>query len=189
MQSDNTPSEFGYVYFIRAEDETRSWPIKIGWSMNPNDRIFSLKTGNHCKLRLIFYAPGPPALEETLHKKFSRYRLEGEWFAWNDELVNFILEWKRTGKLPANWYVRGKLDPAKKKKWVAPMFEINPNSGRLCYVCKCREVYENDRCWKCRYASIRQKKRAEHDRKVAVANAKAFSRPKRKRRKPKFNYL
>jgi hypothetical protein len=189
MQPDNTPSEFGYVYFIRAEDETRAWPIKIGWSMNPHARILSLKTGNHCKLNLIFYAPGPPALEETLHKKFAPYRLQGEWFAWNDELVNFILEWKRTRNLPNNWYVRGKLDKSKKQKWVAPAFEIDPNSGKLCYACKRREVYQDDKCWQCRHVSIRQSRAAERNRKIAAVHGKYYRSYKFKKRPSKFNRL
>ena len=70
-----------YVYFIQKGYGS----IKIGVAKNPEARLKNLQTGNHGKLYLIAKFPCASVaaarnLESDLHKKFERFRLEGEWF-------------------------------------------------------------------------------------------------------------
>ena len=75
-----------YVYFIRQEGKGNQ-PIKVGFSLNPDERIKNLQTGNPNRLYLGASVPcdsedGARELEKTLHwllkKKYRK--LHGEWF-------------------------------------------------------------------------------------------------------------
>lgn len=75
-------NEIIYVYFI--SDETA---IKIGKSDNPLTRLSSLQTGNPRELKLL---GSSPLLEESdVHLKFNEYRIRGEWFTCEPEIIQF----------------------------------------------------------------------------------------------------
>ena len=84
-----------YVYFITDDHDH----VKIGVSSGYlNGRISQLQTGNPFKLRAyqqIFAIHGEHIqiydLEKTFHKKFEKYRLEGEWFRFDP--VKEYLDW------------------------------------------------------------------------------------------------
>ena len=70
-----------YVYLIQKGYGS----IKIGVAKNPESRLKVLQTGNHGELFLIAKFPctcrtEAYALESDLHKRFARFRLNGEWF-------------------------------------------------------------------------------------------------------------
>jgi hypothetical protein len=67
------------VYFMVNVDEARG-PIKIGFSMDPEDRARRL--GRVLKRRLSPSAPIPGGMgvEGVLHQRFAEGRLHGEWF-------------------------------------------------------------------------------------------------------------
>ncbi len=65
------------VYLIQAGD---SGPVKIGHARNPAKRMAGFQCGNHEVLRLVRTWPGGQREEATLHRAFSDYRLQGEWF-------------------------------------------------------------------------------------------------------------
>lgn len=70
-----------YVYFI-TDDHGH---VKIGKANDVAVRMFELQTGNPYKLRILLSIPLPSEkeafrLEQLLHQKFARERMEGEWF-------------------------------------------------------------------------------------------------------------
>lgn len=82
-------SPSGYVYFIKSLDY-----VKIGFSKNVKDRIRSLQTASPVKLELIGYLEADKRFENTLHKKFKKFRSKQgnrhEWFHLNDEINSYI---------------------------------------------------------------------------------------------------
>lgn len=72
------------VYFARRPDGA----IKIGCSTYPEGRIAILKTA--IPLRLLGSCPGNVVVEKTLHYRFRRWRLDGEWFQPAPTLLAYI---------------------------------------------------------------------------------------------------
>lgn len=68
----------GLVYFVR---EGHDGPIKIGYALEPIQRLKSLQIGNPRLLVLVGYFPGDVAMERRLHARFADWRLNGEWFS------------------------------------------------------------------------------------------------------------
>ncbi len=74
------------IYFLRAGNT-----IKIGYAEHDvAGRVKSLQTGNPEKLQLLSVLPGTRQTEADLHRRFARCRVNGEWFAANEELLTFI---------------------------------------------------------------------------------------------------
>lgn len=67
----------GFIYLIRAAG---SRPVKIGYSAAVDERIKNLQKSNPNQLELLWHTPGDLDLERTLHAKFHKYRIHGEWF-------------------------------------------------------------------------------------------------------------
>ena len=63
------------IYMIQSNDL-----VKIGHTNNVSRRLFELQTGNPYKLNLIFMGTGGADEEKELHKAYSKYRANGEWF-------------------------------------------------------------------------------------------------------------
>lgn len=74
------------VYFIRRGLDG---PIKIGRTDDVRSRLRGLQTGSSERLLLLGMHPDPND-EFFLHRKFGRYRLDGEWFEASPELLGFI---------------------------------------------------------------------------------------------------
>ena len=74
-----------YTYFIQSVD---GGPIKIGSSINPNERLKRLQTSHHSELRIIGIIK--KNIERELHQRFNVYRLSGEWFNPEEKLINYI---------------------------------------------------------------------------------------------------
>jgi uncharacterized protein YozE (UPF0346 family) len=78
----------GLVYFVQSE---KTCAIKIGFTTSSIEKwISSLQTAHPYKLRLLATIPGNREYEKSLHKQFSRFRLNGEWFQAHPDLLNFI---------------------------------------------------------------------------------------------------
>lgn len=73
------------VYFIGSIEEGC---VKIGYSNNAQKRLGQLKTGCPFPIRILHTIPSksPVTLESTLHGKYRKYRLHGEWFKIEGEL-------------------------------------------------------------------------------------------------------
>ena len=76
-----------YVYFIQSPRA-----IKIGWSTNPDKRLFSIQASNAERLRMLAYFEVPNGLEAEshLHEKFRHLHIRGEWFRPAPELLAYL---------------------------------------------------------------------------------------------------
>lgn len=79
----------GYIYILQSEAY-----YKVGISRNhPNRRRQQLQTGNPNIIRLVKYYKRKDykSLEQKIHKKLSKYRVNGEWFKCQlDDITNLI---------------------------------------------------------------------------------------------------
>ncbi len=75
------------VYFIQQGE---NGPIKIGYSSNPAKRLQTLSTASPYPLRILKVVAGGKTLEQEFHARFMSCQLEGEWFAPDDTLLDFI---------------------------------------------------------------------------------------------------
>ena len=76
------------IYFISDEDGY----IKIGFARNVQSRLETLQTASRQELRVIATMPGSLSDEKSLHHKFSKDHVRGEWFRPSQELRQFIKE-------------------------------------------------------------------------------------------------
>lgn len=94
MQNNVYKKTGGYLYLLGSGEY-----IKIGISKHsPKTRIRQLQTGNPQKIKLLKYyrRKDYKELEKFLHKKFRRYRVNGEWFDVKLEQVTRIIEGEKT---------------------------------------------------------------------------------------------
>lgn len=75
------------VYFVQGPPDS---PIKIGISINPEERLRTFQTASPHRLRILRLEPGGRSRELALHRRFRRHRLEGEWFQPVPELLDYI---------------------------------------------------------------------------------------------------
>lgn len=81
-------NEAGIIYFVKS---TISHEIKIGFtSSNVLKRLSTIQTSHPYKLELLAKIPGDRKFEKSLHQKFEKYRLKGEWFQPHPDIINFI---------------------------------------------------------------------------------------------------
>ena len=81
------PIEGSFVYVISGPDTFGRAPtpnrVKIGVTKNPSQRLKTLQTGSHMRLRFAFIGCTPGEgydIEQAAHNVLAAYRLEGEWF-------------------------------------------------------------------------------------------------------------
>lgn len=81
----------GFVYFVKPK--FRDGPIKIGSTVELGHRIEGLQTSHFEELEIIgaIESADYKAIERELHRRFSPWRVRGEWFASTDELMEHIL--------------------------------------------------------------------------------------------------
>lgn len=79
------PRRQNYVYFIKCLDF-----VKIGIAFDPKDRLSQLQSGSPLPLTMVSYIKAGAALERVLHKRFSQYRHNREWFKLDGRLKEFI---------------------------------------------------------------------------------------------------
>lgn len=97
-----------YIYFVQGES---GGAIKIGTTLNPVARMQSLQTGFPEELKLLAIIPGDAGRERKIHEYFGKFRLKGEWFKPEAELINMIDKMKT--KYPT---LNGKTDPVSRAK-------------------------------------------------------------------------
>lgn len=73
-----------YVYLMRSN---LTGYLKIGISGNPKKRKRTLETAQGGKIDIINMFLGDQEIESLLHKRFSKYREEGEWFQYNENII------------------------------------------------------------------------------------------------------
>ncbi len=74
------------VYFIVRDDGL----VKIGYSHDPENRIFQLRQQYRCGMKILSAIKGARKLEQKLHARFASSRVEGEWFRPTSDLMAFI---------------------------------------------------------------------------------------------------
>lgn len=77
------------VYFIQ---QGIGGPIKIGVSSNPERRVVNLQVANPTPLKIIATVPGTEKDELFFQMKFERFKIQGEWYLPDPELLMFIEE-------------------------------------------------------------------------------------------------
>ena len=75
------------IYFIGNREYQL---VKIGFSTYPEDRMKQLQTGCPFELELFGVIKGSVKEEKTLHRKYSKYRINGEWFKIDGELKDYL---------------------------------------------------------------------------------------------------
>ena len=79
------------VYFILHRKYNA---VKIGYTSDIDKRIsdFRASCPVHSDIKLLFWFDGNQKEEAEFHRRFRIYRLDGEWFALEDELKAFVEE-------------------------------------------------------------------------------------------------
>lgn len=72
------------LYLIGDEKNTY---LKIGRSNNPVKRCASLQTSSPLLLSILYTIPGKGGVESSLHSKFSTLREKGEWFRYDNRII------------------------------------------------------------------------------------------------------
>lgn len=75
--------ESEYIYVVGNEEQSI---CKIGYSTNPTNRISGIQTGCPYKLKFLLIIKGNMLMEQELHKKYAKQRLNGEWFSYSGPL-------------------------------------------------------------------------------------------------------
>lgn len=121
--------EAGFIYIVQLGDQP--W-VKIGFARDVEERIATLQTANHERLRLRVGYPGTFRDERALHRRFGEYRSEGggqEWFRLAPEIEEFIsqMEGEHSEVQPSlhneeryqtlrDWLMRWPWDPIDRKR-------------------------------------------------------------------------
>lgn len=79
----------GFVYFFLSEGLSA---VKIGHSKSVGRRFSQLQTGHPSRLFYVGCLVGDKRMEAAIHSRFDFQRLEGEWFTYNEEIVEFCKE-------------------------------------------------------------------------------------------------
>jgi|GEM_PF-3303976 len=78
-----------FVYFVLCSQVNA---IKIGYTTNLKARLSALQTGNPQRLKVLGWMDGGKAQESATHQAFSGYHTGiGEWFFFENELVDYVL--------------------------------------------------------------------------------------------------
>lgn len=77
--------ETGFLYL--AQQESKTGPVKIGWSENPQSRIDDLQTSSPHPISLLAVIPGSRADEAALHAHFKDQNLHREWFRFSESIM------------------------------------------------------------------------------------------------------
>lgn len=75
------------VYFILNKARN---VVKIGFSIDPEDRLYQLEQGTIDDLEVIATFTGGRKEERLLHKQFAKYRIRREWFSYAQEIKDYI---------------------------------------------------------------------------------------------------
>lgn len=77
----------GFIYLIQNKNTLN---VKIGYSLNPCERLRVLQTATDCELSLLVSINGTLNKEKMLHKKFKQYAIRNEWFLPSLEIMLYF---------------------------------------------------------------------------------------------------
>lgn len=101
LNGDTLRCETEFIYFVL---NTHCSAVKIGRAKDVDKRLKSLQSASPVRLKvlkIIDTKAGKEAknLEKSLHERFAHLRLTGEWFRYEDELLEYIKLEKPYSKL------------------------------------------------------------------------------------------
>jgi hypothetical protein len=92
-----TIKEYTFIYFIVTNiptDDKSLNRVKIGIAIDVDSRLKGLQTGCPFELLLRYKIKVPKGmernLEKSLHEKFDRYRVQGEWFVLDQNIIDWL---------------------------------------------------------------------------------------------------
>jgi len=74
------------IYLISHENKF----VKIGYTKNIHKRLTQLQTSSPVKLDVLYLIEGDTNLEKELHKLFGHLVTSGEWFTFNDSILDYF---------------------------------------------------------------------------------------------------
>ena len=99
MKNTSLPLEIPYIYVILDEQDNT---VKIGFSINPRERLAHLQIGNGRRLQLIQTFVGDAVTEFDIHSEIYHYNVSGEWFQYNDYVKSVLQRYKENSFDPKN---------------------------------------------------------------------------------------
>jgi hypothetical protein len=92
-----TIKEYTFIYFIVTNvpsDDKSLNRVKIGIAVDVDLRLKGLQTGCPFELLLRYKIKVPKGmernLEKSLHEKFERFRVQGEWFVMDQNIIDWL---------------------------------------------------------------------------------------------------
>lgn len=83
----NKEDNRGFVYVFA---NFFSGVCKIGFTKNPLNRLKQVQTGCPYKLEIVLVINGSVKVEKALHRKYKKFKTNGEWFLFRGELKESI---------------------------------------------------------------------------------------------------
>ena len=74
--------------FIYLAQNSKTKNLKIGFSNNPNARLQQLNNASDVRIDLLYTFKDYRKVENKLHKKYAYLRLNGEWFDYDQKIIN-----------------------------------------------------------------------------------------------------
>lgn len=74
------------IYIVQSAADAES-PVKIGWSTRLDTRLRTLQNANSSEIRVLRTIDGDRWVEVWLHQRFAANRMDGEWFAFSEEML------------------------------------------------------------------------------------------------------
>lgn len=74
------------IYLISHENKF----VKIGYTKNIHKRLSQLQTSSPVKLDVLYLIEGDTNLEKELHKLFGHLVTSGEWFTFDDSILDYF---------------------------------------------------------------------------------------------------
>jgi len=111
------------IYFIRAGNF-----IKIGYAVDPYSRLKQLQTGNPQKLELVGYVEGDYETEAHIHSLFADFRVKGEWFELNTDIMAYAEKGKHRVALAekiSNMFVKKPKKKGSKARKTVPAYDLD----------------------------------------------------------------
>jgi hypothetical protein len=81
-----------FIYAIHCPTKRE---VKIGYAGNPTTRLCQLQTGTTDKLNLLMTFRGGLKEERLIHDSLANYRISGEWFEYNENVLKELLSFLR----------------------------------------------------------------------------------------------
>lgn len=76
-----------WVYLMEGENGL----VKIGFAIDPVERLIQLQRASPMQLKLVLVIPGGRTMEAQLHHEFRHFRSRGEWYRLPQQIIRELL--------------------------------------------------------------------------------------------------